>query len=337
MRVTIQEKLGIKYPIFQAPLAGGIISADFVARVSAFGFLGTIPGGYLSLEQIRAFVQGVKEKTNKPFSLNLFVDYSPYDETLLRKPPEIIEQEKRLSADFSPFFSIVPPPSMDALVSLVIELAVPIVSTTFALLTPGHADKLKSAGVVIMTTVNSVYELNLALNTLSSDIFIYQNSRAGGHKGGFTSLPYSTESEILDSLKNHNEAYCVLAGGIVSKEDVAIALKKGFDAVQIGTAFIATQESRATDDYKMALVQHKKTVCTTSITGKVARGLQNQLAGLEITANLGFPYMHFATTALRSLAKAQGDIDNQSLWCGEGIIKITEILALDELMKSWIG
>ncbi len=335
---TLQHKLGIKHPIFQAPMAGGILSPNFVAQVCNYGILGAIPSGYLCLKQIRVFIEEVKKKTNHPFSLNLFVDYQPYNNYMqIKKPDEIIEIERIYDKESSPTFYLPPQPNVDDLIQLAIDCAVPIVSTTFGLLSSVHVALLKATGIKIMTTINCVYELDIALKTQQPDIIIYQNSQAGGHKGGSTSLPYSDETEIIEYMNKHRNVYYVLAGAVVNKQDIDLALSKGFDAVQIGTGFLATQESSANNDYKKAILKNTKTAFTTSITGRSARGLINRVSCLKVQENLGFPYMHYATANLRKLAKSSKELDFQSLWCGNGISKINKILSLDDYIESLIS
>ena len=336
MKPTVEQKLDIAYPIFQAPMAGGIVSPDFVAQVSAFGMLGSIPSGYLSLAQTREFIEQVRARTDRTFSLNLFVDYALYDDTPIAKPDEIVAIERNFAQESSAFFHLAESPSVDDLVALTLDCAVPVVSTTFGLLSPEHVAALKSKKIRIMTTINSVYELELALKSQKPDVLIYQNALAGGHKGGFTSLPHSDETAILKALERHRDIHCLLAGAIVTREDVAHALDRGFDGVQIGTAFLATRESGANEAYKAAILRNRETAFTTSITGKAARGLKNSLSCLEVGNNLGFPYMHYATASLRKTAKARGDADYQSLWCGEGIARIDTLPTLNEYMQGLV-
>ena len=337
MKPTLKDKLGIEYPIFLAPMAGGLVTPEFVAQVSSFGMLGAVPSGYLSLIQIREFVTKVKRHSGKPFSLNLFVDYNVYGTTSIQKPNEILAIERTFDKGCPTSFHVPSTPTMDDLIQLTIDCEVPAVSTTFALLRSTHVDALKDAGILLMTTINSVYELELALETQKPDVLIYQNEQAGGHKGGFTSLPHSDDTTILSAIEQHHDIYCVLAGGIVDKTDIASALNKGFDGVQIGTAFLATQESSANEDYKKAILKNQETAFTTSITGKSARGLKNRLACLDVQTNPGFPYMHYATAGLRKTAKAHGDMDYQSLWCGNGIVRINTLPTLSDFMKGLIS
>src|SRR3954469_21123482 len=65
--------LKIKYPIIQAPMAGGITTSKLVAEVSNSGGLGMIGAGYMTPIQMREQIQEIKQLTSNPFGINLFV------------------------------------------------------------------------------------------------------------------------------------------------------------------------------------------------------------------------------------------------------------------------
>ncbi|PAF51673.1 hypothetical protein BKH43_00060 [Helicobacter sp. 13S00401-1] len=334
---ALNKVLGIRYPFIQAPMAGGLLDASFVAEVSNFGFLGSIPTGYLSLSQIKTFIKDVQARTSRPFALNIFVDYMTYGKTKLLKPKNILEYERLFKDEVEECFVVGEIPLMDEILECVLELKVPIVSTTFGLLSKDHVDALKRSKVKILSTINSVYELELVLSTQSPDAIVFQSALAGGHKGGFTSLPYSENLEVLKVLKDLEcNIPCILAGAIATKEDANLALEQGFDGVQVGSSFLCTKESKASLEYKNAIINGDKTGFTTAITGKKARAIQNKLSTMSIDDNLGFPFMHYATATLRKLAKEQGNPDYQALWCGEGISKIDKEQDLVKYMESLI-
>ncbi len=334
--ISLEKYLGLDYPIIQAPMAGGMLSPDFVAKVCEFGALGSIPTGYLHLPQIEKFIAEVQQRTKRPFCVNVFVDYADYSNLALKKPDEIREAERELGMAVCETYSVVTPPNMDSLIDLMVTMEVPILSTTFGALKRDHVEVLKSAGVKIMTTVNSVYEIDLAVKTQSPDILIYQNKMAGGHKGGFTSLEHSEQSDILEYMTSLENVYCILSGGVVHKPDIEEALKSGFDGVQIGSGFLVTQECSISPMYKDALIHNTTSVMTTSITGKSARGLETRISALNLAINPGFPFLHFATSALRKHAKECGELEYQSLWCGDGVHKITQTLSLNSYLQQLV-
>ncbi|MBH09030.1 MAG: 2-nitropropane dioxygenase [Candidatus Marinimicrobia bacterium] len=94
------------------------------------------------------------------------------------------------------------------------------------------------------------------------DGLICVNNRAGGHLGP-------------DSMKNMFDALwdlelpLICAGGIGSEKELSLAMKIGYDGVQMGTRFIATIECNTPEDYKDAIVDSSEDdiVSTTRLTG----------------------------------------------------------------------
>ena len=67
------------------------------------------------------------------------------------------------------------------------------------------------------------------------------NNRAGGHAGD------ETLQSLYDEMKDLGFPL-IAAGGISSKEEVKAAIDMGYQGVQLGTRFIATEECNAHDD-----------------------------------------------------------------------------------------
>src|SRR5690554_6400998 len=90
----LTDKLQIKYPIIQAPMAGGVTTTELVTAVSLHGGLGMIGAGYMSPEQLLEQIQEVKEKT-ATFGVNLFVPQAVnVDEDKIQKTNEIFQPIK---------------------------------------------------------------------------------------------------------------------------------------------------------------------------------------------------------------------------------------------------
>ena len=70
---SLTEKLGINYPIIQAPMAGGVTTPELVAAVSNAGGLGSLGAGYMEPEEIRRAIRQIRALTDKPFAVNLFI------------------------------------------------------------------------------------------------------------------------------------------------------------------------------------------------------------------------------------------------------------------------
>jgi len=307
-------------------MAGGLISPEYVSLTSDLGVLGSLATGYLSVEKVESDLS--KITTTKPYQVNIFVDYEEYENKTIRKPKRIIEIEKSLGIHTSQSF--VMPTSIDPLelIELAAKYGACAVSTTFGLLNERALDLIKTRKLKLMTTVNSIDEAEMALKDQKSDVIVWQNSLAGGHKGGFWDEPYCESSELF-KLKDadYTDSFIIKAGGIVSGADVASALSEGFDGVQVGTGFLVTNEAPVPMFYKNELISLSdvsELSVTRSITGKSARGIKNELTEVEHESDdiVKYPFLHYATKDLRAYSKSVDLKAYQSLWAGTGAIKL---------------
>jgi nitronate monooxygenase len=94
------------------------------------------------------------------------------------------------------------------------------------------------------------------------DGLIAVNDRAGGHAGG------KSERELLDELRPFGRPV-ICAGGVGDARAFKAVLEMGYAGAQLGTRFIATNECRASEAYKRAilLAQEADIVLTERITG----------------------------------------------------------------------
>ena len=80
MRTELCERLGIEVPICQAPI-GGSAGAPLAAAVSNAGGLGTLAITGFGAEVARGKIREVRERTSKPFAINLLMSF-PHEEEL---------------------------------------------------------------------------------------------------------------------------------------------------------------------------------------------------------------------------------------------------------------
>lgn len=118
--------------------------------------------------------------------------------------------------------------------------------------------RLKGAGIYTFQQVGSMDEALFALDA-GIDALIVQGREAGGHVRGHSLL-----KAILGPIVEQAGAVPVFAaGGMYSADDALAARRLGASGVCSGTRFVATNESRAHDAYKRALVAAEHTVLTT--------------------------------------------------------------------------
>jgi len=94
------------------------------------------------------------------------------------------------------------------------------------------------------------------------DAVVLEGPLAGGHLG-FRVDEVELESNQLENLLppvkemalQYGDFPVIVAGGIYTHEDIVTFLSTGADGVQMGTRFLATHESSASDAYKQAVVE----------------------------------------------------------------------------------
>src|SRR5262247_429988 len=95
MKTILTGRLGLRYPIIQAPMAGGGDTPELVAAVCEAGALGSIGATYLSPQQIVDTCEAVRARTQRPFGINLFVP-----EPMLPDPIEMSAAVGRVASLF---------------------------------------------------------------------------------------------------------------------------------------------------------------------------------------------------------------------------------------------
>ena len=80
------------------------------------------------------------------------------------------------------------------------------------------------------------------------DGLICVNNRAGGHLGD------QSKEQMFEELNDMNLPL-ICAGGVGGEDELNDALRLGYDGVQMGTRFIATDECNTSDNYKRAIIE----------------------------------------------------------------------------------
>lgn len=151
---------------------------------------------------------------------------------------------------------------------------------------------------------------------------------AGGHAG--IKSPFA----LIQEIREWFDGPLVLSGAISTGQAVLAAQAMGADLAYIGSAFIATQEARAADTYKQAIVDATSDdiVYSNLFTGVHGNYLKSSIinAGLD-PENLeeGNPSMMNFASGASSKSKAWKDI-----WgCGQGVGPIKSIVSAREMIE----
>lgn len=343
----VTDQLQIDYPIFQAPMAGGITTASLVSNVSNYGGLGNIGAGYLKPDEVRSEINKVKELTAKPFGINLFVPTPFHEEDLAVKYERMSEilgnfndelqidgkEKVRISDNSKQLF--------EAQLEEVLKGKVSVCSFTFGIPDLNVIKELKKNGTVVIGTATNVKEA-IELSEAGVDMIVAQGSEAGGHRGTFrdegTGMigTMALIPQVVDAVK----VPVIAAGGIMDGRGIAASMMLGAEAVQLGTAFLPCEESGANRVYKQALIDatEDETTLTKAFSGKLARGISNvfieEMKPFERDF-LPFPIQNTVTGQIRKQAALLKNKEFMSLWAGQGV-RLAEEMTAKELMSKLI-
>src|SRR6266446_3672380 len=326
-QTALAQRLGLDYPIIQAPLAGGGDTPELVAAVCEAGALGFIGAAYLTPPQIVETVRAVRSRTTRPFGINLFAPLPA--PTLAREPSPAL-------ARVAPFYAELglPPPTLpaaggstfDEQLAVALDSGAAVFSFTFGLLPASAIEAIKGRGMFLIGTATTVEEA-VALEQVGVDAVVTQGSEAGGHRSTFASAFETGMVGTLALVPQVVDAVTVpviASGGIMDGRGIAAALALGAGAVQMGTAFLTCDEAGVPEAYKAAIIGAREhdTRITRAFSGRPARGIVNRFM-LEVEraggadAILPFPLQNALTRPLRTAAARQGRAEFLSLWAGQ--------------------
>ncbi len=334
--MNFTETVGIKHPIIQAPMAG-VTTPEFVAAAAEAGVLGSVGAGYLSGEATREFIREVKKLTDRPFAVNLFVpEQTEMDQEQLRQAYLALQPVgNKLGMPF--WKAPLSEPTFDEQIDVVIGEEVAVCSFTFGLPDKTIVRKLKERTIFLIGTATSVEEAKAA-EEAGMDAVVAQGKEAGGHRGSFLGDQLIPLDKLLPAIVQAVGIPVIAAGGIANREDMQHQLLRGAAAVQIGTAFLATEESGAHPLYKQAVIDatENNTVLTKAFSGKSARGIRNEfIEMMEGVSIAPYPYQNDLTKKIRSEAAAQGRSEFMSLWAGESVEE-TVVGTVKEIVERFI-
>lgn len=319
----------------QAPLGGGPGTPELVAAASGAGALGVLACGYLDPDDVRAAVRRVRELTDRPFAVNVFLADAPSPRATdlgpVRRALTDLATALDLPADLPDEPRGLPHP--DEQLAVLLEEGVGVVSFTFGCPLAATLERLRSAGVLTMVTAASAAEARLVVEA-GADVVLAQGNEAGGHRGGL-----STANEppglvaLIPAVVDAVDVPVVAAGGIMDGRGVAAALALGAQAAALGTAFLRTAEAGTNEAYRRALASadETSTLTTDAFSGRTGRGLRNRYleAFPSGTPLPPFPVMNYLTRGLRNASAQKESADAQSLWAGQGVGHGRDIAAAD--------
>ena len=334
------------YPIIQGPMAGGATTPALVAAVSNAGALGSLAGSLLGPAALRRDIAAIRALTDQPFLVNFFVQDVPTPDAAQLAHAVALLQPITVALGLA----TLPMPAQwcepfGAQLDTIVELRPPIVSFTFDQLDAARVARLHAAGIVVIGTVTTVDEA-LAWQAAGADAVVASGVESGGHRGTFLGAQEAATLgtfALLPAVVAAVQMPVIAAGGIMDGADIAHALALGAQAVQMGTAFLVTDEAGIHPAYRQCLLEarvtHPATRLTRAFSGRYARGIVNTfmdtLAAVE-SQMPPYPIQNALTGALRAEAARRGDPQWMSLWCGTGVERARPMPA-GELVKTLVA
>tara|TARA_Y100000385_G_scaffold587_4_gene632 strand:- start:1561 stop:2496 length:936 start_codon:yes stop_codon:yes gene_type:complete len=184
------------------------------SAVSNAGGLGIIGSGSMYPNTLRKHIEKCKNATDKPFAVNLPLLY----------------------------------PNAQEHINSIIELKVPIVFTS-AGNPKTWTSLLKSEGIKVVHVVSSV-KFAIKAQQSGVDAIVAEGFEAGGHNG----IEETTTFCLIPDVAKAISIPLIAAGGIVDGKSMLAALILGANGVQIGTRFVASEESSAHENFKQKVV-----------------------------------------------------------------------------------
>lgn len=336
LRTRLCDLFGIEYPIFAAGM-GGVTLAPLVGAVSAAGGLGVLGATFLTPEELRREIAGVRRITDRPFGVDVLIPTDIPVDVGARTIPPFPDFLRDLLPEVEGLAGPAPPPLTLELARAQVEVTlaerVPLVVSALGT-PPWLVGEAHAAGTKVMSLVGTVRQAQ-RLAGLGVDAIVAQGAEAGGHVGTVTTLVLVPR--VVDAV-----AVPVLAaGGIADGRGVAAALVLGADGVWIGTRFLATVESAAHDNHKKRVldVEEDGTVVSRCYTGKPSRVLRNRFTdrwrGREAEI-LPMPFQRMWVEPLVAPAKAAGRVDIANFPTGQVAGAITDIPTAAEVVARLV-
>lgn len=322
------DLLQLDVPIIQAPMAG-VSTPEMAAAVSNAGALGSLGVGATNAAGARQMISAFRERSSRSLNVNVFchaparADRTREARWIERLRPEL----ERLGAT--------PPAALkeiyrsfvedDDMLAMLIEEKPRVVSFHFGMPARERIESLHNACIVLLGTATSLAEAR-ALVAGGIDAIVAQGYEAGGHRGVFdpNAVDDALGTVALTRLLAHElDRPVIAAGGIMDGAGIAAVLRLGASAAQLGTAFIACDESQADAGFRAALKSDAAhhTVMTRALSGRPARCLANRFTALGAAVDPSdvpdYPIAYDAGKALHAAGRAKGEFGFGAQWAGQ--------------------
>jgi len=283
-------------------IQGGMIWISgwkLAAAVSNAGGLGLIGAGSMYPDVLREHIQKAKKATDKPFGVNVPLLYADLEEIL----------------------------------QIIVEEGVKIVFTS-----AGNPKKwtgfLKSNGIKVVHVVSSLKFAQKA-EAAGVDAIVAEGFEAGGHNG----REETTTLILISAIRKFIGIPLIAAGGIATGRQMLAAMILGADGVQIGSRFVASEESSAHQNFKEAVkrVQDGDTQLTLKEFAPVRlikNEFYNELAALYKTCPTEAQLLALLGNGRAKKGMFEGDLVSGELEIGQVAAIIDDVLPVHKILEN---
>ena len=305
---VICNKIGIRYPILQGPMAWAS-GSRLAAAVSNAGGLGIMGLGFCPADVVEAEIRAANTLTSAPFGMNI-ITCLPDAEKLLQLALDggvkVVEVET-----LPGFFETLPP----------------------------FVAKLKAEGITTIGKASSVEEAKISEDA-GVDFVAVKGYDGGGHIFGLTGT-FSLIPQVVDALS----IPVINSSGIADRRGVSASLMLGASGVEVGSAFLLADECPIHIRYKQAILAGGEgdTVLTGISAGDGVRGIRNRLTEELLRIERDCPLEEGAARireigrgALKKAA-VDGDCENGSIVVGQNLGLLRAIVPAEVIMQELIA
>lgn len=271
------------------------------SAASNAGVLGLIGAGSMYPDVLREHIQKCKAATDKPFGVNVPMLY----------------------------------PNIEEIMDIIVEEGVKIVFTS-AGNPKTWTSWLQERGITVVHVVSSV-KFALKAQDSGVDAVVAEGFEAGGHNG----RDETTTLTLIPMVKEHLEIPLIAAGGIATGKAMLACMVLGADGVQVGSRFVASEESSAHQDFKQVVVDAKEG--DTQLTLKelapvrlVKNKFFNDLQELYKTAPTPEQLKELLGRARAKRGMFEGDLDDGELEIGQISGLIHDIKPVAEIVNDMV-
>lgn len=311
---ALQKILNIKHPIIMAPMFL-VSNVKMVVEGMKSGIAGCIPAlNYRTIEELESAIKELKKQKVEggAFGFNLIVNKSNV------KYKKQLETICKHGADF-----------------IITSLGSP----------KETIEEAHKVGIKVFCDVTDVMYAK-KVEALGADAIIAVNNEAGGHRGNIS------PEELLPLLKKECKTPIISAGGVGNKEQLDKMLALGAEGVSIGSPFIASTESKVSDEYKQACVEYGQgdIVMTEKISGTPCtvintpymKSIGTKTSSFERFLNKNktlkkYVKMFRFFKGMNSVTKAATEATYKTVWvAGPSIQETREITSISNIIKRFV-